>query len=358
MVALTAPGSLQVPSTSLAIGQESPTHGFTDFTNFKSSVFQITTQTSMPVFAGSKTSDSESTTSTDDLSAAVVDPTDLDDHHSGPLEAYDDIPWPKSTPVFDPWSATEIGSWQPHPQSDGIGFIDPALLSLWAPCADVTSEAMPFTEPDDVLAAPPCVFGGDACALPTRFCDVWLGGSQQRVDWGEFGHQTDMYQKPWARSPPPLPEFVQSYPRPLAPPPGLETTAGTALDTGASSFRQAAKSAVSRNFQKTRLCSFFVAGRCDRDDQCLYAHGPGELREVPDLTKTRLCPSFASGGKCRDAGCRFAHSAGELRGTNGVYKTQLCRWWRKGRCKAGPTCRYAHGEGELQHIAGAICGDD
>jgi len=65
-------------------------------------------------------------------------------------------------------------------------------------------------------------------------------------------------------------------------------------------------------FQKTRLCKFFIRGKCNRDGQCLFAHGLQELRDPPNLRLTKLC-KFRGYGGCRDPRCTFAHSKAELR---------------------------------------------
>lgn len=347
MVALTAPAPLQVPCTVLAVGQEFRKHNFTDFTGFKSSVFQITTQTSMPGLADSISIDSQSTTSTDDLSAPVVDLTDLDDIRSGAPEVCEEDLWPKATHFSNPWSAAAPSPWHPDQHHNALGFIKPTSLSSWPVHGDMATEAMHFAEPG--------VFSVDSWQMPLHFSKVWPGTDQQEEHWSNL-HPTSMHQKTCVRSPPQFRDAVHRYLRPVVPPPGLETTAMPTLDDGAAHARAFVDSAlptVNAHFRKTRMCGFFQVGRCNRGDRCLYAHSSSDLRDAPDLTRTKMCPTFASGGKCQDARCRFAHSYGELRGTDGVYKTQLCRWWSQGFCKAGTTCRYAHGAEDLQG-----CGPD
>lgn len=69
-------------------------------------------------------------------------------------------------------------------------------------------------------------------------------------------------------------------------------------------------------FKGTRLCSFYLAGRCTRGTECAFAHGDEHLREKPDFHKTRFCVQFSTKGWCPDQdGCSFAHSAEELRGS-------------------------------------------
>ena len=61
---------------------------------------------------------------------------------------------------------------------------------------------------------------------------------------------------------------------------------------------------------RTRLCTFFARGRCNRGDMCTFAHGPVDLKPKPDFTQTKLCPLR---GRCKNHHCRFAHSWYELR---------------------------------------------
>ena len=61
---------------------------------------------------------------------------------------------------------------------------------------------------------------------------------------------------------------------------------------------------------RTRLCTFFARGRCNRGDMCTFAHGLVDLKPKPDLTQTKLCPMR---GRCKNQHCRFAHSWYELR---------------------------------------------
>lgn len=66
-------------------------------------------------------------------------------------------------------------------------------------------------------------------------------------------------------------------------------------------------------FMKTRLCRFNSAGTCNRGDACRFAHGRGELQEMPDLKKTTLCKQWRR-GKCKLTAerCQFAHGKQDL----------------------------------------------
>mmetsp|Transcript_63063 Transcript_63063/g.181407 ORF Transcript_63063/g.181407 Transcript_63063/m.181407 type:complete len:609 (+) Transcript_63063:77-1903(+) len=70
-------------------------------------------------------------------------------------------------------------------------------------------------------------------------------------------------------------------------------------------------------FEKTRICKFYVKGRCKRGASCMFAHNERELRPQPDFFKTQLCIDHFRHGSCSmgDA-CNYAHSPEEIRRTN------------------------------------------
>merc|ERR1740121_1008735 len=68
-------------------------------------------------------------------------------------------------------------------------------------------------------------------------------------------------------------------------------------------------------FQKTKLCTFFLAGRCKKRGRCLFAHSEADLRAPPDLRFTKMCPMVLEGMECDQDGCMFAHTMEELRPT-------------------------------------------
>eukprot|EP00437_Effrenium_voratum_P023734 CAMPEP_0181413682 /NCGR_PEP_ID=MMETSP1110-20121109/9104_1 /TAXON_ID=174948 /ORGANISM="Symbiodinium sp., Strain CCMP421" /LENGTH=345 /DNA_ID=CAMNT_0023536515 /DNA_START=78 /DNA_END=1115 /DNA_ORIENTATION=+ len=71
-------------------------------------------------------------------------------------------------------------------------------------------------------------------------------------------------------------------------------------------------------FRYTSMCRFHLAGRCERGEDCFFAHEESQLREKPDLYRTRICRSYAKTGKCKEGpGCRFAHSQDEMRNQDG-----------------------------------------
>ena len=108
--------------------------------------------------------------------------------------------------------------------------------------------------------------------------------------------------------------------------------------------------AVTMQLFKTKMCSFFEAGRCGLAN-CKFAHGACELKDMPDLKKTKLCCNFLRGRCSTDGSCSFAHFIEDLRFTDGVYKTHICRFFRNGGCKKGDRCKHAHGERDLRRTS-------
>jgi hypothetical protein len=101
---------------------------------------------------------------------------------------------------------------------------------------------------------------------------------------------------------------------------------------------------IRKQFRKTKLCSYYLAGRCTFGSQCFYAHNPDDVQDAPDLKKTKLCIAWQDGTCANGADCGFAHGAKELRSTTAVYKTVQCQWYSTGHCSLGSSCRYAHGD--------------
>lgn len=67
-------------------------------------------------------------------------------------------------------------------------------------------------------------------------------------------------------------------------------------------------------FYKTKLCRFFLEGKCLRSGFCKYAHDRREMKALPDFTRTRVCPELRDQGFCsRGPMCNFAHAPEELR---------------------------------------------
>ncbi len=65
--------------------------------------------------------------------------------------------------------------------------------------------------------------------------------------------------------------------------------------------------------EKTRMCVYFLQGKCRYDTNCTYAHSAEELKQAPsNLRKTKFCDLFML-GHCSDPECNFAHSTEELK---------------------------------------------
>jgi hypothetical protein len=79
---------------------------------------------------------------------------------------------------------------------------------------------------------------------------------------------------------------------------------------------QSADSSVVRArhiFHKTKMCNFFLSGRCKKKSRCSFAHCESELQAQPELRCTKLCPKVLEGGQCTDTDCKFAHKEDEVR---------------------------------------------
>merc|ERR1719428_1239611 len=105
---------------------------------------------------------------------------------------------------------------------------------------------------------------------------------------------------------------------------------------------------LNRVLTKTKICDFYLAGKCRYGKSCTFAHSVNDLQLQPNLAKTKLCNEFRSERGCPlGNSCPFAHGQTELRSTKDFFKTSPCIWYRKGNCKNGTNCRFAHGEEEL-----------
>eukprot|EP00928_Gymnodinium_smaydae_P058855 TRINITY_DN4205_c1_g1_i6.p1 TRINITY_DN4205_c1_g1~~TRINITY_DN4205_c1_g1_i6.p1 ORF type:complete len:404 (-),score=73.27 TRINITY_DN4205_c1_g1_i6:85-1236(-) len=71
---------------------------------------------------------------------------------------------------------------------------------------------------------------------------------------------------------------------------------------------------VQEEILKTRMCSFHLAGRCNKGSTCTFAHHESELRPKLNLFKSRPCAAYVRKGHCNEGdACRFAHGASDLR---------------------------------------------
>jgi hypothetical protein len=101
-----------------------------------------------------------------------------------------------------------------------------------------------------------------------------------------------------------------------------------------------------KDLQKTKMCSFFLEGKCTYGTDCTFAHSAIEVRAGPDLRKTSLCAKFAA-GKCNDANCSYAHGEAELRDPPN-FKKKFCKWYHQGKCRNGTNCGFVHDVAELR----------
>eukprot|EP00930_Biecheleria_cincta_P054568 TRINITY_DN4080_c0_g1_i2.p1 TRINITY_DN4080_c0_g1~~TRINITY_DN4080_c0_g1_i2.p1 ORF type:complete len:273 (+),score=27.66 TRINITY_DN4080_c0_g1_i2:119-937(+) len=105
-----------------------------------------------------------------------------------------------------------------------------------------------------------------------------------------------------------------------------------------------------KQFEKTKLCKFYILGQCARGSACRYAHASAEIKPLPDLACTKLCPKLVSLGSCENPDCMYAHHRDELRGTSIYHKTKICRFAQTGQCTLGSKCNFAHSDREIRKV--------
>lgn len=68
-------------------------------------------------------------------------------------------------------------------------------------------------------------------------------------------------------------------------------------------------------YTRTKMCKFFLAGCCLKQNACTFAHGPHEMRPAPveDMSNEPLCPKLTTHGYCHTKGCTFSHNRNEFR---------------------------------------------
>ncbi|KZO92079.1 hypothetical protein CALVIDRAFT_318317 [Calocera viscosa TUFC12733] len=79
---------------------------------------------------------------------------------------------------------------------------------------------------------------------------------------------------------------------------------------------------------RTRLCSFYLAGKCNRGDRCTFLHDPAAL-------EAGITPEDLERGR-----------AGRPDGWTKMNVT--CKFWLSGRCKKEDSCPFRHEEPELE----------
>lgn len=127
----------------------------------------------------------------------------------------------------------------------------------------------------------------------------------------------------------------------------VDSTTATMVGSGkATEVAKADKKNANKDLQKTKLCVYFLEGKCGYGTKCTFAHSLVDIKSVPDLTKTQLCAKFAE-GKCTNKNCTFAHGEAELRDPPN-FKKKMCKWYSKGKCRNGANCGFAHEVRELR----------
>merc|ERR1719335_974550 len=69
-------------------------------------------------------------------------------------------------------------------------------------------------------------------------------------------------------------------------------------------------------FEKTRMCHFYLQNKCRFGESCRFAHTPNEIKPPPVLDKTSVCVAWSQGNcPLSSDECKFAHGRSELRRT-------------------------------------------
>eukprot|EP00931_Biecheleriopsis_adriatica_P022267 TRINITY_DN14355_c0_g2_i1.p1 TRINITY_DN14355_c0_g2~~TRINITY_DN14355_c0_g2_i1.p1 ORF type:complete len:222 (-),score=38.24 TRINITY_DN14355_c0_g2_i1:8-673(-) len=99
--------------------------------------------------------------------------------------------------------------------------------------------------------------------------------------------------------------------------------------------------------RNTRLCSFFLAGKCKYNDQCAFAHDTDDLLEKPNLAKTKICYKWQRGRCGRSAAeCRFAHGDLDKHGL-ALVKSELPCFGKVTSLSSTTTASTSAGEADL-----------
>merc|ERR1719181_669586 len=68
----------------------------------------------------------------------------------------------------------------------------------------------------------------------------------------------------------------------------------------------------SAGFAKTRLCKFFLEGKCTRGKKCTFAHGEEDKEEQSQPLCMKLCKTLIATGRCKNPNCKYAHSKEDI----------------------------------------------
>jgi len=86
------------------------------------------------------------------------------------------------------------------------------------------------------------------------------------------------------------------------------------MNTAIAGAKPAMPGGKSHILDKTRICKFYMDGRCTKGEACTFAHSPAELQPQPIFYKTRYCPELVRLGACSaGSSCSYAHSRDERR---------------------------------------------
>eukprot|EP00933_Yihiella_yeosuensis_P074593 TRINITY_DN8355_c0_g1_i5.p1 TRINITY_DN8355_c0_g1~~TRINITY_DN8355_c0_g1_i5.p1 ORF type:complete len:368 (+),score=77.73 TRINITY_DN8355_c0_g1_i5:76-1179(+) len=125
---------------------------------------------------------------------------------------------------------------------------------------------------------------------------------------------------------------------------------------------------------KTKMCNFFLEGRCTKGDDCTFAHDESELAAAPPRSAPKGAEkgkggkgsSFKGTGKVGTNNNPYGIIIPSMEKDNGAatgayvdaarksdsrpsnYKSVLCTHFENGDCRRGEACSFAHGEEELQ----------
>jgi len=68
----------------------------------------------------------------------------------------------------------------------------------------------------------------------------------------------------------------------------------------------------SAGFTKTRMCKFFLEGKCTRGKKCTFAHGEDEKHAQCQPLCMKLCKTLIATGRCKNENCKYAHSKEDI----------------------------------------------
>lgn len=86
-----------------------------------------------------------------------------------------------------------------------------------------------------------------------------------------------------------------------------------------------------KRYYKIKLCDFYIKnGKCDRGDNCSYAHGKEDLKDFEKKCNFGL--------KCHKEDCKFSHPDD----WNPEDNKKICEYYINGFCKNDDNCKFKH----------------